>query len=158
MGRLKYIIVRKHRKDDSYEGDKPMEEAHEHEHHHKNIWDKYEKKYGDHFSDELSEWASSRMKNSYGSEAHHWTVSEVKSAYERLGYTKPEESTWGDIAYAANMAYADYYGMSIETEAGCIKQAYADVMDPDGYPGKIFNRWLSDVIGKGEKVPWAEFA
>lgn len=42
-------------------------------------------------------------------------------------------------------------------EADCIKQAYADAEDPDGYPGKIFNRWFSDVLGKKVTVPWEEF-
>lgn len=119
---------------------------------------KYTEKNGDHFTDKLAMWASKQMKNNPHAEAGHtWTVEEVKGAFEKLGLSKPSTTTWGDVAYAANMAYADYYGYSLKTDADVIKQANADVIDPDGYPGKIFNRWLSDVMGKGVNVPWGEF-
>ena len=87
------------------------------------------------------------MENAKGEEGHHWSVEQVKSVFEKLCYQKPEENTWGDVAYSANMHYADYFGITLKTEAECIKQAYADLTDPDGYSGKIFNRWSSDVIG-----------
>ena len=61
------------------------------------------------------------------------------------------------LIYAANMAYADYYGISLKTEVDCVKQAYADAADPDGYPGKIFNRWLADVMGMDIKVSWEKY-
>ena len=102
-------------------------------------------------------WASEQMTNAHGDPAHHWGVEDVKSAFERLGFKKPEENTWGDVVYSANMHYADYYGTTLKTEAECVKQAYADVADPDGYPGKIFNRWCADVIGKKVNVPWENF-
>ena len=117
----------------------------------------YVAKHGSHFTDELAKWASEQMTNAHGDPAHHWSVEDVKSAFERLGFKKPEENTWGDVAYSANMHYADYYGTTLKTEAECVKQAYADVADPDGYPGKIFNRWCADVIGKKVNVPWENF-
>lgn len=121
-------------------------------------YQKYKKKHGDHFCDKLAMWASKKMKNNPHAESGHtWTVEEVKGAFEKLGLSKPSTTTWGDVAYAANMAYADYYGYSLKTDADVIKQANADVIDPDGYPGKIFNRWLSDMMGKGIDVPWGEF-
>lgn len=117
-------------------------------------YEEYIAKHGTHFTDSLATWASEKMTNAQGDANHHWSEEDVKSAFERLGLKKPEESTWGDVAYSANMHYADYFGSSLKTEADCIKQAYADVSDPDGYPGKIFNRWTSDIIGKRVKVPW----
>lgn len=117
----------------------------------------YVKKHGNHFTDELSKWASDRMENAKGEDGHHWSVEQVKSVFEKLGYQKPEENTWGDVAYSANMHYADYFGITLKTEAECIKQAYADLTDPDGYSGKIFNRWISDVIGKKIYIPWSTF-
>lgn len=78
-------------------------------------------------------------------------------AFERFGLTKPEEITWGDIAYAANMHYADCFGVSLKTETDCVRQAYADAADPDGYPGKIFNRRFADVLGSKKAVPWDDF-
>lgn len=120
-------------------------------------YDEYVKKHGAHFTDDLADWASKQMDNAHGDKSHHWSTADVKSAFERLGYKKPEESTWGDAAYSANMHYADYFGESLKTEADCIKQAYADVTDPDGYPGKVFNRWAADVAGKKMDVPWDNF-
>lgn len=114
-------------------------------------------KNGEHFTNKLSEWASKKMINAYGEENHHWTVEEVKSAFISMGYELPADSTWGDAAYSANMAYADYFGMTLRTEADVIKQAYADVIDPDGYPGKIFNRWLADVMGMQIQLDWTQF-
>lgn len=118
---------------------------------------KYKAKHGSHFTDDLSSWASKQMQNAHGEANHHWSVADVKSAFERFGLSKPEEITWGDVAYAANMHYADYFGMSLKTETDCVRQAYADAADPDGYPGKIFNRWFADVLGKKISVPWDDF-
>lgn len=122
-----------------------------------NGYNDYLAKHGSHFTDKLANWASSKMQNVHGDAQHNWSVDDVKSAFERLGYKKPEENTWGDAAYSANMHYADYFGETLKTEAECIKQAYADITDPDGYPGKIFNRWASDVMGKKISVPWKDF-
>ena len=97
------------------------------------------------------------MQNAHGEKSHSWTVEEVKSVFASLGFVKPEKSTWGDAAYAANMAYADYYGGSLKTDADVIRHAYEDISDPDGYPGKVFNRWLSDVMGKQMQVKWSDF-
>ncbi len=129
----------------------------------KEFWDdpnykKYLEKHGDHFCDRLAEWASKKMMNNPNADQNHsWSVDQVTSVFAKLGYSKPEANTWGDATYAANMAYADYYGISLATEESVLKQGYADMIDPDGYPGKIFNRWLADVMGKGIDVPWGEF-
>lgn len=119
---------------------------------------KYVAKNGPHFTDSLAEYASGLMDNAKGEPSHHWDTEDVKGAFSRMGLGKPEGATWGDITYSANMAYADYYGSSLTTEAECLKQAFADAADPDGYPGKIFNRWLADVMGKGERIDWAKYA
>lgn len=119
---------------------------------------RYVERHGHHFTDSLAEYASGMMENAHGEPGHHWSVTEVKDAFARIGLGKPEKSTWGDVAYSANMAYADYFGASLTTETECLKQAYADVSDPDGYEGKVFNRWLSDVMGKGTKIDWAKYA
>lgn len=151
MKRLKYIILKHGAENENNEESDKVE-----------FWDdpeyrKYKEKHGEHFCDKLAVWASKRMDNAHGDKAHSWTVEEVKAAFEKLGFKKPETSTWGDVAYSANMAYADYFGGSIKTEADALRYAYEDVSDPDGYPGKIFNRWLSDVMGKEVAVPWSDF-
>lgn len=57
----------------------------------------------------------------------------------------------------AEMNAGNYYGVSLKTETDCVRQAYADAADPDGYPGKIFNRWFADVLGSKKAVPGEDF-
>lgn len=118
---------------------------------------KYTKKHQEHFTDELAKWASNRMVNAHGDPDHHWSVEQVKDAFEKLGLKKPDDVTWGDAMYLANMHYADYFGESLKTEIECIKQAYADIIDPDGYPEKAFSHWYTDVLKKNVDVPWELF-
>lgn len=168
MGRVKYIIVKHKSGECGHDGS-----HHEHHEHHEKEDKKYDvtgealtamsgyseyvAKHGNHFTDALSKWASEQMTNAHGDPAHHWSVEDVKSAFERLSYRKTDDYTWGDATYSANMHYADYFGATLKTEADCVKQAYADIADPDGYPGKIFNRWCSDIVGKKVNVPWDNF-
>ena len=107
----------------------------------------YVSKHGYHFSERLSEYASSMMKNDNGTD-HKWTAAQVRNALVELGTTDFNKSTLGDLTYLANMAYADFFPEVITSETACIKYAYAVAHDKDGYDGIAFNRWLSDVISK----------
>lgn len=118
-------------------------------------YEEYIKKYGQHFSKKLANWVVSKMENSDGTD-EHWTVDQVKNMWESAGYKLPKANTWGDVSYACNMALADYYPEPLKTNQDVLKQGYKDINDKDGYPGKIFNRWLSDVLGKGLIIPWEE--
>lgn len=119
-------------------------------------YDAYERKHGDHFTDELAEWASQRMENGSG-DTHRWSVEDVMKAFARMGLQKPDDRTWGDATYSANMHYADYFRKSLPTEQDCLKQAYAELTDVDGYPGQIFSRWCADMVKKKVRVPWNSF-
>lgn len=114
--------------------------------------------YGSHFNKDLAKWACSQMVNKIEIEQgrsvdepplHSWSAKEVMAAFEKLGL-KCDESRIYDAQYHANMCYADYFPHSVKTEVDCIKNAYDAISDPDGYPGAIFNRWLSDYIGQGD--------
>ena len=107
-------------------------------------------------TDKLADWATHQMVNGSG-ENHHWSTSDIEKSFARMGLQKPESMTWGDAMYSSNMHYADYYGKSLPTEKDCLIQAHADLTDIDGYPGKIFNRWYSDMLGKHVDVPWSDF-
>lgn len=183
--RPKYIIVRKMKEHHGYKEEHHPEKHHkseQHDYHHESKDEKLEREYqesrkefitdtlaamkgyknyvekhGTHFTDELAEWVSKQMVNKNGEKDHHWSVSDVKGAFDRLGLKKPNEATWGDATYAANMAYADYLGHSVKSDVDAVKHGYDDISDPDGYPGKVFNRWTSDVIGKHIDVPWEKF-
>lgn len=65
--------------------------------------------------------------------------------------------TTGDVTYAANMAYADFYPDPLKDEAACLRYAHKVANDPDGYDGMIFCRWTADAIGKAIKLDWEKF-
>lgn len=105
----------------------------------------YEKMYGMHFTPMLSEWASKRMENRDGT-SHYWTREEVMGAMQKMGLKLPEDVRPCDAHYVANMAYADFYGSSLKTEADCLQYAHDYLSDPDGYEGLAFNRWVADMM------------
>lgn len=119
-------------------------------------YSEYVKKHGYHFTDVLAEYASKQMKNS-DKTSHSWSASTVKKTVESLGQQMPSNVTLGDITYAANMAYADFYPDLLRDEASCIKYALKTATDIDGYEGMIFCRWTADVIGKAVSIDWEKF-
>ena len=115
----------------------------------------YIKKHGKHFTNKLAEYASRQMINANGTN-HRWDAEAMQRNLSASGYTIPDTSTIGDIAYTANMAYADFFPDLI-TEQQCIKYAMLIANDPDGYEGIQFSRWIADIEGKGEKFDFADF-
>lgn len=116
----------------------------------------YVEKHGYHFTDSLAEYASKMMQNANGQQ-HSWTTGQVKKAMDSLGYTIPSNITPGDVAYLANMYYADFFPEPLKDETSCLKAAYKIANDPDGYDGMIFCRWVADMIGKSAKINWEKF-
>lgn len=104
----------------------------------------------------LAEHVSKMMENANGQQ-HTWTTSQVKKSMESLGLSIPGKVTTGDVTYAANMAYADFYPDPLKDEAACLRYAHKVANDPDGYDGMIFCRWTADAIGKAIKLDWEKF-
>jgi hypothetical protein len=114
----------------------------------------YIKKHGYHFTDKLADYASKKMVNASGS-AHSWTTEQLRSV---LGpFTPTHNETCGDMAYTANMAYADFYPAVLDTVDKCVTYAKLVASDPDGYEGMEFMRWTSDAIGKSLTLNWEDF-
>lgn len=123
----------------------------------------YMDKYGPHFTDALAEFASGLMQNVSGTK-HSWTAQQIKKAVAAnaaiLHYEAgalPNNATYGDITYLANMAYADLYPEVLSDELSCIKYALAVIKDPDGYEGSVFYKWLMDAEKKEIRVEWKKF-
>ena len=173
MGRPKYIIVVR----------EPQSEHSHHKHHehhaHEAYGLPYEKeanvlmndegflayidKHGYHFTEELAEHVSKMMENADGSK-HSWSAEQVKKAMVGLGFFQLSDknmtktkSTYGDLTYLANMHYADGYPDPLKDEASCLKYAWKNANDPDGYDGMVFSRWTADAIGKGIQIDWLKF-
>lgn len=119
-------------------------------------YDKYKEKHGEHFCDRLADYATKRMINSNGM-SHNWTTADVRNAFASMGLRKAACDTWGDIAYLANMAYADFYPDVLKNETDCLRYAQAASLDTDAYNGQHLNRYLADAMGKGEAIEWAAF-
>lgn len=115
----------------------------------------YRMKHGLHFTDKLAECMSKKMINHNGMQ-HTWTVADVRAAFIRLGYEKPDHVTWGDVTYMANKAYAVFFNKSIKAEIDCVTHACAMANDPNAYDGHIFGYFLSDVMGHNWDINWAE--
>lgn len=105
---------------------------------------------------ELMKKQQEMMVNANGQQ-HSWTASQVKKSMESLGLSIPGKVTTGDVTYAANMAYADFYPDPLKDEAACLRYAHKVANDPDGYDGMIFCRWTADAIGKAIKLDWEKF-
>lgn len=159
-----YIVVKDH------------DEQHEHDYTHDGIYDQhdlpYEKaanalmsaqgylnyveKHSYHFTDMLADHVTKMMENADGS-SHNWATAQVKAAIMAMGQKVPETVTWGDVAYLANMYYADLYPEVLKDEASCLKAAIKIANDKDGYRGMVFCRWTADAIGKAIKLEWEDF-
>lgn len=121
-------------------------------------YQEYLDKYGYHFNDSLAEWAISRLENASG--PHSWSLKQVDSVISSLypGKEFKHKVTIGDLAYQANMYYADLYSPDgIPIEQNCVKSAVLIANDPDGYEGQIFCRWLTDYMMKHIDIPWNKF-
>lgn len=129
---------------------------------HKNRgYNEYVEKHGYHFTDELATMAIGRMQNADASEYKHgrWSVEQTKAAFKNMNPSGKylHKVTDGDMAYAANMYYADLYPDPITTEAGCLKAAMRIANDPDGYEGQIFTRWVGDIMKQDISIDWERF-
>lgn len=101
-----------------------------------------------------ADYASKKMVNASGN-AHSWTTEQLRNV---LGpFTPTHNETSGDMAYTANMAYADFYPAVLDTVDKCITYAKLVASDPDGYEGMEFMRWTSDAIGKSLTLNWEDF-
>lgn len=87
--------------------------------------------------------------------AHSWTTEQLRNVLGQ--FTPTHNETSGDIAYTANMAYADFYPAVLDTVDKCITYAKLVASDPDGYEGMEFMRWTSDAIGKSLTLNWEDF-
>lgn len=159
-----YIIVRSCKDNQEHKHEHDYE--HEHEHNIENElphdtaaeaimesegFKAYIKKHGYHFTDSLATLAISAMVNADGTN-HKWSVKQVMAviASNFASFENKNKFTNGDLAYTANMAYADFFPDTVKSEADCVKYATKVAADPDGYEGIAFMRWLTDLIGKEE--------
>jgi hypothetical protein len=120
---------------------------------------KYVEKHGLHFTNELAEMAICKMENISDDGHGKWSIKQVEAVVKTHNPAMHFMHcvTMGDLAYLANMYYADLYPESIQTENGCIKAAILIANDPDGYEGQAFCRWVADIMAKGKSIDWEKY-
>lgn len=118
--------------------------------------DKYINLHGKHFTDSLAEYASSLMINTDES-SHSWNTQDMHNQLLSLNLSIPQTSSFGDIVYTANMAYADFYPKLLVNKEDCILYALEIANDKDGYEGIQFCRWLADITNKNIKIDWSKY-
>lgn len=157
-GRL--IVITKTHKDCDHND---MHDDHDHSNNYEEYksedYNAYIEKHGYHFTDKLAEMAISKMVNAEDDKKHgRWTIKQVDTAISTINPQKSfkHKVTPGDLAYAANMYYADF-APNILSEQNCIKAAIALANDPDGYEGQIFSRWIADAMMKNWDIDWKQY-
>ena len=118
-------------------------------------YDEYKAKYGMHFNQKLLDYALKYIENN-NMQKHSWTVKQIEEALKQSDAFIPTTSNIYDIAYTANMAYADFFPHILD-EQKCIDFAMAVANDIDGYEGIQLSRWIADQMGKNMEINWEEF-
>lgn len=109
---------------------------------------KYLDKYGEHFNEKLSNYATSLMCHSSK------TILNKLQVEQLLKTNNIKVSNFYDALYVANMAYMDYYGSSIVDETHLALFIKDFIQDEDGYESKPFQHWVIDMKNKNINIDW----
>lgn len=120
-------------------------------------FEEYVKKHGHHFTDDLADYASDLMEP-------YSIIPKIKSSdvsnyvNENTILKAKFHSSNGDLAYLINMYSTDFANTGIiSTVKDCVSMALSIINDEDGYPGMVFDRWLTDVKAKEIEIDWEKF-
>lgn len=117
--------------------------------------DAYLSYYGYHFSPAMARWAVSMMEPRNGG---RMTMMDREAAEKLLSdrdidYRKAKAH---DLVYIANNIVADRWGSSVKDEDQLALAIKDELLDPDGYEGMAFTRFLSDCNAKGVPIVWED--
>ena len=104
---------------------------------------------GRHFSKKLCNWAVSLIDKDYD----FITKSQIDELLKSNNITLHNSQLY-DYVYIANVCKAYYYGSSI-TNDNQLVLFIKDTLE-NAYDGQIFNRWYSDMCGKGIAINWED--
>lgn len=85
-----------------------------------------------------------------------WSPKEIMEVADKAEVKVDHEYVY-DFLYVCNMAKADYFEDSLKTAEDCIKWAEDYLDDPDGYEGKPFCRWMTDMWNLDIEIDWDDF-
>lgn len=116
----------------------------------------YVEKNGHHFTDGLAAAVSSMMRGPDGA-VPPWTPAKMRKTMEAMGHAVPAGVTVGDLVYAANMGYSDLRPEFIKDDMDAYRYAMKTAVDPDGYEGMLFTRWVADVMSTETDIDFEKY-
>ncbi len=116
---------------------------------------RYIEKYGYHFNEHTFKEATEAMVKVDGTHKI-WSSREVTELFSALKKCIPYGYSEWDVAYVANMFYADYYGSSVKSEQQCLEMAFDYLSDPDGYKEAAFSNWINGLMFKACVIDWCK--
>ena len=123
-----------------------------------NNFEEYIKKHGYHFTDDLADYASSLMEP-YSSAIPKIKSSEIPDYITEDTRLKAKfHSSNGDLAYLINMYNTDFTDTGLFSSIkDFVHMAVSIINDKDGYPGMVFDRWLTDIKAKEIEIDWKKY-
>ena len=117
--------------------------------------EEYLEEYGYHFNRNLFDYAVSMMKDRNGNPLKPWDKTKTEEFLRN--YSVVVSRNFGhDAAYVLNMARADYWGGSINSEQDLAKFVKDYLDDKDGNESKAFDHFYIDCVAGGVPVFWDE--
>lgn len=117
--------------------------------------EEYLEDYGFHFNKRLFDFAVSMMEDRSGKKLSPWSKEQCESFLKDQGVTINRR--YGhDIAYAVNMARADYLGSSIPDERHLAFFAKDYIDDRDGAGTRAFDEFYAKTVALGIPIFWDE--
>lgn len=116
---------------------------------------KYLSHNGWHFNKKSCEYAVKHMRSRDGAKIAYHNKDEMEECMKATGVTLRDNVGY-DGVYVFNMAYADFWGSSIQDNKSLclfVRDMIDDIDQADGY---IFNRWLADMTINGIPIEWDE--
>jgi len=122
--------------------------------------EQYQRHFGWHFNKKLADFAISKMKrlNPATNKLEHiekYDKERVDELMKKYGITLKYNELY-DYIVVFNMAMADFYKSSLQTEEAVCKFVKDYVDDPDQVDGFIFNRWYADCCHAGIPIEWSD--
>lgn len=115
--------------------------------------DAYLSYYGYHFSPAMARWAVSMMEFRKRTDKMGKEDAEKLLADREIDFRKAKAH---DLVYIANNVLADRWGSSVKDEDQLALAIKDELLDPDGYEGMAFTRFLADCNAKGVPIVWED--
>lgn len=112
----------------------------------------YLQNYGWHFTRKMCDFAISKMVKN-GSALNRMTTEQIDNMLRNSGISLMNNQLY-DYIYVAHIAYAKYYGSSIQSDQQLAKYIKDTIDYEDSYDGAIFTEWYADMCKKGIPIDW----